>query len=157
MRYTLRSAAGVLGHTGLELPPPAPNMRSWHFVPLPAFSEVAPIFAALPAAIAESEEVLPTQSELEAIPEAERTERMQALLLRDPRMARFLALTEQLEQLGLELHDSSGAPLPTRTLGVTALEIPTAAFRELLTTIDGGADLSVAQEPPFYLLVAGVP
>ena len=157
MRYTLRSGAHALGYTGLELPPPAPNMRSWHFIPLPAFADVAPIFAALPAAIAESEDVIPTQGELEEIPEEERAERMRELMLGDPRMARFLALTEQLDQLELALLDDADLALTTRTLGVTELDIPAAAFREVLTSIDASADLSAAREPPFYLLVAGIP
>jgi hypothetical protein len=157
MRYTLRSHDRPLGHTGVELPPPAPNMRSWQFIPLETFSDIAPIFAALPASIAESEDVIPTQGELEEIPEEERAERMRELMLGDPRMARFLALTEQLDRLELTLIDSSDVPLTTRTLGVTELEIPAAAFREVLTTIDASADLSAAREPPFYLLVAGLP
>lgn len=155
MRHTLMSRGKVLGHTGTELPPPAPGTRSWHFIPAPAFADAQPVFAALPKAIEDSQEVLPTQGELDAIPEAERTERMRELLLADPRMARFLELSAQLEQLELTLLDADGTPLPTRTIGVTELGIPAAAFRDVLTSVDESADLTHAQAPPFYLLVAG--
>jgi hypothetical protein len=146
----------MLGTTGLELPAPAPGMRCWQFLPAPAFAQAAPVFAALPAAIEESQEVLPTASELEAIPEEERSEHMRQILLADPRMARFLELSEQLDAMRLVLRDASGAPVPTKTIGVTELTIPAAAFREVLSTIDPDADLSMAVTPPFHLLVAGL-
>jgi len=156
MRYTLMSQGHALGRTGVELPPPAPGMRSWHFIPAPAFAETAPLFAALPAAIEDSQEAIPTQGELEAIPEAERQERARAMILADPRMARFLELSEQLEALELELVDAGGARLTTTTIGVTELEITADAMRNVLATVDANADLSAATAPPFYLLVAGI-
>jgi hypothetical protein len=156
VRYTLTSATSTLGITGIELPAPAPGMRCWQFLPAPAFAQAAPVFAGLPAAIADSQEVLPTASELEAIPEHERAEHMRQLLLADPRMARFLELSEQLDALELVLRDTSGTPVPTKTIGVTELSIPAAAFREMLSTIDPDADLSTAAAPPFHLLVVGL-
>jgi hypothetical protein len=155
MSYTLVSHGRTLGRTGVELPPPAPAMRSWQFLPAPAFAETRPLFAALPTAIEDSQEAIPTQGELEAIPEAEREERMRALLLADPRMARFLELSEQLEALDLVLLDARGERLATSTIGVTELEITAAAFRHALTSVDARADVAAAAEPPFYLLVAG--
>jgi hypothetical protein len=71
-------------------------------------------------------------------------------------MARFLELSEQLDALELVLRDTSGAPVPTKTIGVTELAIPAAAFREMLSTIDPDADLSMAAAPPFHLLVVGL-
>lgn len=156
MRYALTSHGRLLGETGVELPPPAPGMRSWQFMPAPAFADVQPLFAALPAAIADSQEVIPTQGELEAIPEEDRAAHMRALFLSDPRMARFIELSEQFEALNLALLDDAGVPLETKTIGVTELEISAAALREVLTSIAASADLSAAGEPPFYLLVAGV-
>jgi hypothetical protein len=155
MHYTLMSQGRALGRTGVELPPPAPGMRSWHFLPTAAFAETRPLFVALPAAIEDSQEAIPSQGELEAIPEAERHERMRALLRTDPRMARFLELSEQLEALDLALIDVRGGRVETTTIGVTELEIGADAFRDVLATVDGSADHS-AVTPPFYLLVAGV-
>jgi hypothetical protein len=155
MSLTLMSQGRDLGRTGVELPPPAPRTRSWQFIPSAAFGEVRPLFAALPAAIEDSHEAIPTQGELEAIPEGKREEHMRALLRSDPRMARFIELSEQLDALGLELLDTAGARLGTTTIGVTELDIPAAAFRGVLTSVDASADLSAAQSPPFYLLVAG--
>lgn len=155
MSFTLMSHGRVLGRTGVELPPPAPRTRSWQFIPGAAFADVRPLFAALPAAIEDSQEAIPTQGELEAIPEAEREAHMRALLRSDPRMSRFIELSERLEALDLELRDATGDRLETTTIGVTELEIAAAAFREVLTGVDAGADLSAAQSPPFYLLVAG--
>lgn len=156
MSYSLMSHGRVLGRTGVELPPPGAGLRSWQFVPAPAFAESRALFAALPAAIEDSQEVIPTQGELEAIPEAEREARMRAIMLADPRMARFVELSEQLEALGLTLVDDAGNRLETRALGVTELAIPAEAFRTVLTGVDASADLSAAREPPFFLLVAGV-
>ena len=156
MRYTLMSRSRELGTTGVELPPPSAGSRSWHFIPGPAFVEEEPLFAELPAAIAAGEEVIPSTGELEAIPEAEREDRMREMLLSDPRMARFLELSEHLEALELALHDPSGVAVPTRTIGVTELAIPPEVFQEVLRSIDAGADLSLAERPPFYLLVASL-
>jgi hypothetical protein len=156
MPYTLVSHGRTLGSTGVELPPPAPGMRSWQFIPAAAFAETQPLFAALPAAIEDSQEAIPTQGELEAIPEAERHERMRELLLADPRMSRFMELSEQLEALELALLDADGGRLATQTIGVTELEIPPDAFRDVLVSVDESADLSTALTPPFYLVVAGV-
>ena len=154
MSYTLVSHDRPLGRTGVELPSPAPRMRSWQFIPAPAFAEVEPLFAALPAAIEDSQEAIPTQGELEVIPEAEREGHMRALLRTDARMARFIALSEQLEALALTLVDTGGHQLDATTIGVTELEIPTDAFRDALTSVDASADVT-ALAPPFYLLVAG--
>ena len=156
MRYSLLSHGRVLGRTGVELPPPGAGLRSWQFIPAPAFADSRPLFAALPAAIEDSQEVIPTQGELEAIPEHEREERVRAMMLADPRMARFIELSEQLEALALVLTDERGATLPTRALGVTELDIPVEAFREVITSVDASTDLDAAREPPFYLLVAGI-
>ena len=156
MSYTLVSHGRTLGRTGVELPPPASGMRSWHFVPAEAFADTRPLFTALPAAIEDSEEVIPTQGELEAIPEAAREEHMRGLLLADPRMARFIELSEQLEALDLALLDASGIRLATKTIGVTELAIAADAFRNVLVTVDAAADLSIVSNPPFYLLVAGI-
>lgn len=155
MSFTLMSHGRALGRTGVELPPPAPRTRSWQFIPSAAFAEVRPLFAALPAAIEDSQEAIPTQGELEAIPAAEREDHMRALLRTDPRMARFIELSEQLEALELVLLDAAGQRLGTTTIGVTELEIAAATFRDVLTSVDASADLCAAQSPPFYLLVAG--
>lgn len=156
MTYLLMSHGRVLGRTGVELPAPGPALRSWQFIPAPAFADSRPLFAALPAAIEDSQEVIPTQGELEAIPEREREERVRAMMLADPRMARFIELSAQLEALALVLTDERGDTLPTRALGVTELDIPAEAFRDVLTSVDAAADLGAAREPPFYLVVAGL-
>jgi hypothetical protein len=155
MAYSLMSHGRTLGRTGVELPPPGPGLRSWQFIPAPAFADSRALFAALPAAIEDSQEVIPTQGELEAIPEHEREERVRALMLADPRMARFIELSAQLEALALVLMDDEGRTLPTRALGVTELDIAPEAFRDALTSVDASADLGAADEPPFYLVVAG--
>jgi hypothetical protein len=155
MAYSLMSLGRLLGRTGVELPPPGPGLRSWQFIPAPAFAESRALFAALPAAIEDSQEVIPTQGELEAIPEHEREERVRTLMLADPRMARFIELSAQLEALELVLVDDGGRTLPTRALGVTELDIAPEAFRDVLTSVDASADLGTADEPPFYLVVAG--
>jgi len=154
MAYTLMSLGRVLGRTGVELPPPAPAMRSWHFVPAAAFAETRALFAALPAAIEDSQEAIPTQGELEEIPEAEREAWMRELLRADARMARFIELSEELDALALVLLDEHGTRVDASTIGVTELEIATDVFRQVLVTVDSAADLSHAQTPPFYLLVA---
>ena len=146
----------ALGRTGAELPPSAPGMRSWHFLPEPAFAEAQPLFAALPVAIEDSQEVIPTHGELEAIPEASRERWMRELFLSDPRMTRFVELSAQLEALQLTLLDADGRPLESRTIGVTELELTPEAFREVLARVDPRADRSAAPTPPFYLLVAGM-
>ena len=155
MTYALMSHGRTLGHTGVELPPPGPSLRSWQFIPAAAFADSRELFAALPAAIEDSQEVIPTQGELEAIPEHEREERVRAMMLADPRMVRFIELSRQLEALALVLTDEQGNTLPTRALGVTELDIPVEAFRDVLISVDADADLTAAREPPFYLLVAG--
>jgi hypothetical protein len=155
MAYSLMSRGRVLGRTGVELPPPGRGLRSWQFIPAPAFAESRALFAALPAAIEDSQEVIPTQGELEAFPEHEREERVRALMLADPRMARFIELSARLEALELVLVDDEGHTLPTGALGVTELDIATEAFRDVLTSVDASADLDAAGEPPFYLVVAG--
>ena len=155
MTFTLISEGRALGRTGIELPPPAPHTRSWQFIPAASFADVRPLFAALPAAIEDSQEAIPTHGELQAIPESEREAHMRDLLRSDPRMARFIELSEQLEALGLQLVDGDGRRLDATTIGVTELDIPAAAFRDVLTSVDASADLTAAQAPPFYLLVAG--
>ena len=154
MAYTLMSLGRVLGRTGVELPPPAPAMRSWHFVPAAAFAKTRALFAALPAAIEDSQEAIPTQGELEEIPEAEREAWMRELLRADARMARFIELSEELDALALVLLDEHGTRVDASTIGVTELEIATDVFRQVLVTVDSAADLSNAKSPPFYLLVA---
>ena len=154
MSYTLMSLGRVLGRTGVELPAPAPAMRSWQFVPAADFAKTRALFAALPAAIEDSQEAIPTQGELEEIPEAEREAWMRELLRADARMARFIELSEELDALALVLLDEHGSRVDASTIGVTELEIAPDAFRDVLVTVDPGADLSNAQSPPFYLLVA---
>jgi hypothetical protein len=154
--YTLMSRGRALGATGVELPPPAPRTRSWQFIPAPAFAEARELFAALPAAIEDSQEAIPTQGELDAIPEAEREERVRELLRVDSRMARFLELSERLEAMALELVDEDGGRLDVATMGVTELAIGAESFRDVLASVDATADLTAASTPPFYLLVASV-
>ncbi len=156
MTFTLRSHGRALGHTGAELPPPAPGMRSWHFHPDPSFAEVRPLFAALPKAIEESEEVIPTQGELAAIPEEEREQRMREMFLSDPRMRHFIELSGQLEALALELQGTDGRTLDTRTIGVTELDLPAAAFGQLLEAVNPRYAMESGASPPFFLLVAGL-
>jgi hypothetical protein len=134
MSYTLMSHGRALGRTGVELPPPAPRTRSWQFI----------------------QEVIPTQGELEAIPEAEREERVRELLRADSRMARFVELSERLEAMALELVDTEGVGLDVATIGVTELAIGAQAFRDVLASVDAAADLTAASTPPFYLLVASL-
>lgn len=154
MRYTLVSHDRTLGTTGAELPAPAPGMRSWHFLPGPSFADAQPLFAALPAAIEDGQEVIPTQGELEAIPEASREQWMREMLRSDPRMTRFIELSAQLEALDLALVDADGRRLGAQTIGVTVLELTPAAFREVLIRVDPSAEGSAELVPPFYLLVA---
>lgn len=154
MRYTLTSHGRALGRTGVELPPPAPRTRSWQFIPGPAFAEARALFAALPAAIEDSQDAIPTQGELAEIPEAQREERVRELLRSDPRMARFIELSEELDAMALQLLDAEGARLDVATIGVTELEIGAEAFRDVLASVDAAADLTAASTPPFYLLVA---
>lgn len=156
MPYTLMSHGRALGRTGVELPPPAPRTRSWQFLPAPTFAEARELFAALPAAIEDSQDAIPTQGELEAIPEAEREERVRALLQADSRMIRFIELSERLDAMALELVDADGARLDVATIGVTELAIGAEAFRDVLTSVDAAADLTAASTPPFYLLVASL-
>jgi hypothetical protein len=47
-------------------------------------------------------------------------------------------------------------PPPTKTIGVTELAIPTAAFHEVLSRIGPDAHRSTAATPPFHLLVVGL-
>ena len=154
MAYTLMSHGRALGRTGVELPPPSPGTRSWHFLPAPAFDDARALFAALPAAIEDSQEAIPTQGELEAIPEPEREERVRAMIEADPRMQRFVELSGRLEAMQLLLLDDGGNALETGAIGVTELEIDASAFRDVLASLDATVDLTSA-EPPFYLLVAG--
>lgn len=154
MTYTLRSHGRALGRTGVELPPPAPRTRSWQFIPAASFAEARALFAALPAAIEDGQDAIPTQGELEEIPEQEREARVRELLERDPRMARFVELSRQLDAMALELVDDAGARLEATSIGVTELEIGVDAFREVLASVDASADLTAASTPPFYLLVA---
>src|SRR3954467_10920903 len=146
------SRGRVLGATGVELPPPAPRTRSWQFIPAPAFAEARELFAALPAAIEDSQEAIPTQGELEAIPESEREERVRELLRADSRMTRFLELSERLEAMALELVDAAGARLDVATVGVTELAIGAEAFRDVLASVDAAAGLTAAPPPPLPLL-----
>lgn len=156
MSFTLMSHGRALGRTGVELPPPAPRVRSWQFIPAAPFAEVRPLFAALPAAIEDSQEAIPTHGDLEEIPAAEREAHMRELLRTDRRMVRFIELSEQLEALDLALLDAAGNRLAAATIGVTQLEIAAEAFRDVLSSVDASADLTAALTPPFYLLVAGV-
>lgn len=157
MTYTLVSHGRTLGRTGVELPPPAPRTRSWHFLPADAFADARALFAALPAAIEDSQEAIPTQGELEMIPEREREERVRAMMQADPRMQRFVELSGQLEAMELRLLDDAGRALETAAIGVTELEIGADDFRDVLTTVEPAVDLSTVADPPFYLLVAGLP
>lgn len=155
-RYTLTSRGRTLGHTGTELPQQSPAMRGWHFIAAPAFADVAPTFAALPAAIEDSQDAMPTASEIDAIPEAERESRIREILLADPRTARFVEVSRRLEALGLEVRDERGAALRTESIGVTEVPIPADAFAELLASIEPGTPPSSELSPPLYLLVVSL-
>ena len=102
----------------------------------------------------ESQEVIPTQGELEAIPESSREQWMRELLRSDPRMTRFMELSAQLEALDLVLVDADGRSLGAQTIGVTALALAPEAFREVLVRVDPSAARGAVLVPPFYLLVA---
>ena len=129
-------------------------MRSWQFLPGPSYDDARLLFAALPAAIEDSQEVIPTQGELEAIPESSREQWMRELLRSDPRMTRFMELSAQLEALDLALVDADGRSLGAHTIGVTELALAPEAFREVLVRVDPSAERWAVLVPPFYLLVA---
>lgn len=142
-----------LGQTGVELPPPAPGTRSWQFLPTAEFASARRLFAALPRAIEESQEAIPTAGELEQFPEAEREQRMREIVRTDARMMHFMALSDQLDALELVLLDAQGVRLEAPNIGVTELEIAPDDFRDVLSSIDADADLSAALTPPIFLLV----
>lgn len=155
-RYTLRSDGTALGSTGAELSGLLPGTRGWHFLPLPAFEAVRPTLQAVQRATLGLQELMPSAESLAEMRENERPAFVRNAIMSDPGAARFLELMDELEALALALHDQDGAHLPTRTLGVTELELTPAAFREVLLAADAASDPVHWAHPPFYLLVAGV-
>ena len=71
-------------------------------------------------------------------------------------MQHFIELSGRLEALALELRGSDGRTLATRTIGVTELDLPAAAFEQLLAAVDPAYALGTGATPPFFLLVAGL-
>jgi len=155
-RYTLTSDGTALGSTGAELSGLLPGTRGWHFMPLPAFETVRSVLQAVQEATLGLQELMPSAESLAEMREEERPAFVRNAIMSDPGAARFLELMDELEALALALHDESGARLPTRTLGVTELELTPAAFREVLLAADASSDPVHWAHPPFYLLVAGV-
>jgi len=155
MTYTLLSHGETLGHTGAELTGLQPNVLGWHFRPAPAFADVSALLLEVQEATSGLEELMPSPETLAAVREDERAAFVRNAMLSDPRAPRFLELMDEVEALALQLRDDTGAILPTRTIGVTELELSPKAFRELLEAIDPHADPALSEVPPFYLLVAG--
>lgn len=155
MTFTLTSHGTTLGHTGAELTGLLPNTRGWHFRPAAGFERVSALLLAVQEATLGLQELMPTPETLAAIRDDERALFVRNALMSDPRAPRFLELMDEVEALALELHDDTGALFPTRTLGVTELELSPKAFREVLESIDPAADPALSEVPPFYLLVAG--
>lgn len=156
MQYTLTSEGTVLGRTGAELTGLLPGTRGWHFLPAPAFDAVRPTLLDLQQATLGLQELMPSDETLAALRETERESFIRNAIMSDPGALRFLELMDAVEALHLELRDDDGGVLPTRTLGVTELELSPKAFREVLESIDPGADPRLSATPPFYLLVAGL-
>ena len=122
-------------------------------MPTAEFAPAQQLFAALPLAIEESQEAIPTVGELEQFPAAEREERMREIVRTDPRMMRFIVLSDQLDALELVLLDAQGVRLEAPNIGVTELEIAPDDFCDVLSSMDADADLSAALTPPIFLLV----
>ena len=155
MTWSLVSHGETLGRTGAELPGLQPNVRGWHFRPAPAFARVSALLLDVQEATSGLEELMPSPETLASVREDERAAFVRNAMLSDPRAPRFLELMDDVEALALELRDDAGATLPTRTIGVTVLELSPKAFREVLVAIDPAADPALSEVPPFYLLVAG--
>ena len=155
MRYTLMSRGSTLGHTGAELSGLSSGSRGWHFIAAPGFDAIRPTLMELQQATLGLQELMPSPDTLAGIREEERSAFVRNALLSDPHAARFLALMDEVEALSLELRDEHDVALPTRTVGVTELEMTPEAFREMLAAIDPNADPALSEVPPFYLLVAG--
>jgi len=155
MTYTLVSHGETLGHAGAELTGLQPNVRGWHFRPAPAFARVSGLLLEVQEATSGLEELMPSPATLASVREDERAAFVRNAMLSDPRAPRFLELMDEVEALALELRDEGGTTLPTRTIGVTELELSPKAFREVLEAIDPDADPALSEVPPFYLLVAG--
>ena len=156
MPYALTSGGTVLGHTGAELGGLLPDTRGWHFLPSPAFEAVRPTLLEVQRATVSLQELMPTPETLAMMREEERPAFVRHAILSDPGAPRFLELMDLLDDLALELRDEHGVALPTRTLGVTELELTPEAFREVLVAIDPASDPALTARPPFYLLVAGI-
>lgn len=156
MAFTLTSRGTELGRTGVELTGLQPGARGWHFLPSPAFEAVRPLLLALQQATLGLQELMPTEETLATVRESEREAFVRNAIMSDPGAERFLALMDEVESLGLELHDAGGATVPTRTLGVTELDLAPEAFREMLRAIDPETSPRSSATPPFYLLVAGL-
>lgn len=154
-RWTLTSHGTVLGHTGVELTGLHGGSRGWHFIPAAGFESVRPTMLELQQATTSMHELMPDEEALATVREEERPLFVQNALLSDPRATRFLELMDAVEALALELRDDAGVVLPTRTLGVTELEMSPKEFRELLRSIEPNAEAGLAVVPPFYMLVAG--
>jgi hypothetical protein len=156
MPLTLTSHGTTLGHTGVELTGLAPGTRGWYLQPSPSFESVGPVLLELQQATEGLQELMPSDETLAAIREEERAAFVRHAMLTDPGAPRFLELVDAVEAMALELRDESGVLVPTRTLGVTQVDLSPRAFRELLVSIDPGADPALSETPPFYLLVAGL-
>lgn len=156
MHHTLLSQGTALGRTGAELTGLLPGTRGWHFLPAPEFDAVRPTLLELQQATLGLQELMPSDETLGALRETERESFIRNAIMSDPGALRFLELMDAVEALHLELRDEDGVVLPTRTLGVTELELSPKAFREVLEAIDPAADPRLSATPPFYLLVAGL-
>jgi hypothetical protein len=156
MTYTLTSHGETLGRTGAELAGLVTGARGWHFIPAPGFDAHRSLLLELQEVTMGLEELMPTPETLAAVREEERDLFVRKALLSDPRAPRFLELMDAMERLELRLHDDTGAVVPTRTLGVTQLELGPREFGELLRSLDPGSDPALSAAPPFYLLVAGM-
>lgn len=156
MPYTLSSHGTLLGRTGAELRGLAPQTRGWHFIPAAEFERVRPLLRELQEATSSLQELMPTDETLAGIREEERDAFVRHAMMSDPRAPRFMELMDEMEGLALTLHDDGGAPVATRTLGVTELALDPDDFRELLVSLDPASDPALSAVPPFYLLVAGL-
>ena len=156
MPYRLMSHGRPLGRTGAELTGLAPGTRGWHFIPGAEFELARPVLAELQQATLAMQSAVPAEETLAAMREDERGEFVRRALITDTRATRFLEVMDAVEGLALELRDEADALVPTRTLGVTELEMGPAEFREVLLAIDPRSEPALSVTPPFYLLVAGI-
>jgi hypothetical protein len=156
MAYRLMSHGRPLGRSGAELTGLESGTRGWHFVPDPGFEAVRPTLAALQQATMAMQGAMPAEETLAAMRESERGDFVRHALISDTRATRFLEVMDAVEALALELRDETDALVPTRTVGVTELDLTPEAFRELLEAIDPRSDPALSEAPPFYLLIAAM-